>query len=44
MLMSASAVVEKYYFFQTLTVTGGMLVLTEMGAGGLSLDERNKDL
>lgn len=35
---------EKYYFFQTLTVTGGMLVLTEMGAGGLSLDERNKDL
>jgi len=35
---------KKYYFFQTLTVTGGMLVLTEMGAGGLSIDERNKDL
>jgi len=34
----------KYYFFQTLTVTGGLLVLTEMGAGGLSLDERNKDI
>jgi len=35
---------KKYYFFQTLTVTGGLLVLTEMGAGGLSLDERGKDL
>lgn len=35
---------KKYYFFQTLTVTGGLLVLTEMGAGGLSLDERNKDI
>lgn len=35
---------KKYYFFQTLTVTGGLLVLTDMGAGGLSLDERNKDM
>jgi len=35
---------RKYYFFQTLTVTGGLLVLAEMGPGSMSLDERDKDI
>jgi len=35
---------RKYYFFQTLTVTGGLLVLAEMGAGKMSIDERDKDI
>jgi len=35
---------RKYYFFQTLTVTGGLLVLAEMGPGSMSMDERDKDI
>lgn len=32
---------RQYYFFQTFTIIGGLLVLAEMGPGSMSIDEKD---